>query len=1043
MRFGAIKPECPTRSARWLLPILDFAALLCFVLFNTAAEAQTAPPVTLPAMTIGTAALITPAAASTYYPTRTVTATSLASLENIANIPVAPEIVNMARALKNNPDLIYEYVRNNIAVNWMYGLQKGALGALIDKSGTPFDQVELMIALLNEAGYKADYVSGTITLTGAQFTAWTGISDSNGACQMLANGGIPANINGSVASYVCATGTGGAITSVQMAHIWVKATITGSTCNANCLFDPSYKTTIKQTGINLVTASGLVSGAALTAATTGMTSGTLSGTGVNYVQNLNTVGTGGLNPLIQGYAQNLLNYMYTNNLQAAQMEDIVGGGAIQPYIAPAGGLRQTTLPYTSSASNTWDCRTTSPPTICVVPNQYRTTLYVSGYMWNYLCLTNSICPNSAATYQSMFNIGSTVGVGFFVDEIYGRALNVTTDYGSNTYYQGLNKYSNTVTLTVDGTPIGTAFTNPSIFYGYNQYGFPVYATSRGAPAYITLVADHPYAASSTPSVTTASGTYMDTTITKSVVLITGLTIVNGWGDDSGWGQATGAMFTKWSDEKVADTANPTVVSSCIGRQPPEYCANAYPGGTGDFAREKLAANWLSQYSRAAHLHAAIAGASYQLHHMLGFSYGDAILNVGYLQNPPISENPDFPQVDNFNRLDVDSGLSMESHVADPVARRAALLAFAGSAAALEGSAGSQAADLPDSASTATRFEWGNAPPGTAGNWDAPSCGSPNAYEDPGCPGSRAFVEFTSSNASQAASVGLIENKPLSYYATCTDGPYPCGEAPVGTQPSIGEGEAGGWNGAYAAEIAAYADAPSTPFTVVTSQETFLGPGQRGGGQVTLYGDPPNFADYYTHSPSKQRGPAFVATYYDTNGLDPLEIANDIVALGPFGSGPFIATKGGGGGAESNQNTSYSPADAADILKSRFVDKSNLLGVNLSNGSMGYTMPAKIDIGNGGFPYELTAELAWNPIPKQPSYIGPVPLVSPPAGWTTNWNSSLAMTGSGLEAMGKSDVRASVGTLAAFLVAQDIYKSTPNGCFGRSLSFRDSAGALAP
>jgi hypothetical protein len=54
-----------------------------------------------------------------------------------------------------------------------------------------------------------------------------------------------------------------------------------------------------------------------------------------------------------------------------------------------------------------------------------------------------------------------------------------------------------------------------------------------------------------------------------------------------------------------------------------------------------------------------------------------------------------------------------------------------------------------------------------------------------------------------------------------------------------------------------------------------------------------------------------------------------------------------------------------------------------------------------------------------------------------------MTGSGLEAMGKSDVRASVGTLAAFLVAQDIYKSTPNGCFGRSLSFRDSAGALAP
>jgi RHS repeat-associated protein len=1045
MRFDAKQSvsEHPKRQARRPLRIrhsgsrIAIAGLLALAAFACGApgQAQTAPPVTLPAMKIGTAALITPAAADSYYAGRTVNATSLATLENISYMPVPPEIVNLARALKNNPDLIYEFVQNNVNVNWMYGLQKGALGTLIDKSGTPFDQATLMIALLNEAGYKANYISGTITLTGAQFAAWTGISDSNAACQMLANGGIPANINGSSASYVCASGTGSAITSVQMAHIWVQATIPGSSCNTNCLFDPSYKTYIKQTGINLVTASGLSTGAALAAAENGMSSGTISGTSVNYVQNLNTnVPSGpteGLNGVIQGYAQNLLSYMYSHNLQAAQMEDVVGGGVIQPYIAPPGGLRQTTLPYTSSGAHTWSCSTLPLLTLCNVPNQYRTTLNVLGYMWNFLCLTS--CPNPAAAYQSMFNTGGTPGVGFFVDEIYGRSLNVGTDYGSNTYYQGLNKYSNTVSLMVDGTTIGTPFTNPPIYYGLNAYNVPVYAQSRGAPAYMTLVADHPYAASAVPGSTTASGTYMDTTITKSVVLVTPLTVVDGWGDDGGWGQATGAMFAKWSDEKAGDSPNPSAASSCVGRQPPDYCVNSYPGGTGDFAREKLAASWLSQYSRAAHLHAAIAGAAYQLHHMLGFAYGDAILNPAYLSNPPITENPDFPQVDNFNRLDVDSGLSMESRTADPAARRGAILAFAASASALEGSAGAQAADLPDSASTATRFEWGNAPPGTANNWDAPTCGSANAYEDPGCPGSRKFVAFTSSNASQAASVALIETQPLSYYTNpgCMNGSFPCGTSGVGTQPSIGSGEASGWSAAYAAEIAAYANAPGTPFTVVTSQETFLGPGQRGGGDIQFAGSP---ATAYVHSPTKQRGPAFVATFYDTNGLDPLQIAHDIVALGPFNAPPYIATKGGGGGVESNQATSYDPADAADILKSRFVDKSNVLGVNISNGSMGYTAPARIDIGSGGFPYELSAELAWNPIPQQPGYIGPVSPVAPPPGWTTNWNSSLAMTGSGLEAMGKSDVRASVGTLAAFLVAQDIYEATPS-------TQRDVAGVL--
>lgn len=64
--------------------------------------------------------------------------------------PVA-SISDMARALKNDPDLIYEYVRNNIEFIPIYGVKKGALGALLDGQGTSADQAELMVQLLQSA----------------------------------------------------------------------------------------------------------------------------------------------------------------------------------------------------------------------------------------------------------------------------------------------------------------------------------------------------------------------------------------------------------------------------------------------------------------------------------------------------------------------------------------------------------------------------------------------------------------------------------------------------------------------------------------------------------------------------------------------------------------------------------------------------------------------------------------------------------------------------------------------------------------------------
>ena len=408
----------------------------------------------------------------------------------------------MGRALKNNPDLIYEYVHNNIEIVWMYGSHKGPLGTLIDKSGTAFDQAELMAALLTQAGYDAAVEAGTITLGGSDFAAWSNISDATSACQLLANGGIPAKINGQVLSD-CSFGNGTAISSVILEHAWVKVVIGGTAY----MFDPSFKAHGWKTGMNLATASGYSPGTPFSTASTGMSAGTDAGN-AKYASHLD--GTD-LNSVLSGYANNLIGAIQTQGV-GSHMEDIVGGGTIVPYVSPAGGLRQTALPYQTAVQHDWDpAGGWNVAANGYVAAPYRNTLQVTGTMWNYITSAN----------DTMFNIT------FFTDEITGRALTVDTDYDSSIQSEG-QYYSNTVTLKLDGQKIPDP-NHPGQYLVYVNsppQGTPQ-TTSRGSPTTMTLHVDHPYAAP--PAAGGPSGSYMDTTITKDVVLITPLTIVAEWG----------------------------------------------------------------------------------------------------------------------------------------------------------------------------------------------------------------------------------------------------------------------------------------------------------------------------------------------------------------------------------------------------------------------------------------------------------------------------------------------------------------------------------
>ena len=106
--------------------------------------------------------------------------------------------------------------------------------------------------------------------------------------------------------------------------------------------------------------------------------------------------------------------------------------------------------------------------------------------------------------------------------------------------------------------------------------------------------------------------------------------------------------------------------------------------------------------------------------------------------------------------------------------------------------------------------------------------------------------------------------------------------------------------------------------------------------------------------------------------------------------------------------------------------------------MTYTSPASLSVGAGKFPEKLSAELLWHEgeVSRPWLWTGAKNIFSTPqTPWTTNWNNTASMGGSGLEMMGQTDPRAAAGTIGAFLAMQDIWKQAAS-------TQREVAGVLA-
>jgi RHS repeat-associated protein len=278
---------------------------------------------------------VTPAAARRFYRSESTTeareqmlaprAGLLAAMGDAAE--ASDEIVELSRALQHDPLQIYEYVRNHVDYVPYFGSLKGATLTYIDGSGNDFDQASLMIALLRESGYTAQYVYGQMHIRAYGATDqkdmqhWLGLDPNNEVIgALLANGGIPSEY--SSPNWV-------------VNRVWVQATIAGSIY----FFDPAFKVYQQTEGIDLPSALGYERSSLLAAA--GGTQGT------DYIQNLNDTG---LRSALNGYTLNLIEYIRTN-YPNAHTQEIVGGRSIIPTALTA---LPASLDFPSTTEATWD-----------------------------------------------------------------------------------------------------------------------------------------------------------------------------------------------------------------------------------------------------------------------------------------------------------------------------------------------------------------------------------------------------------------------------------------------------------------------------------------------------------------------------------------------------------------------------------------------------------------------------------------------------------------------------------------------------------------
>jgi len=340
-------------------------------------------------------------------------------------------IVELARALRNDPQLIFEFVYNNIDWQAGWGVMKGGLGCLLDGSGNSFDQSMLLVALLREAGFTANYVMGQIEMPVTEYDAWfntDSVSVSSYCCYWYSQ---YANIPGNAPIW------NGTEWTMVMSHVWVNVVISGTTY----VLDPSRKTYNRKAPVaNLGTILGYNQSTFLANASSGAT---IDGSG-NFVQNMNATN---INADLTTMTSNLISYIQNNAIGSAPagtatIDDVLGGQEIVPIALPFAW--NTALPYQMVGD---------VPTIWTgdVPLTHKTTLRVQfPELW----------PGT----------GWVIDETFTSDQLAGTRLTLTFD---STLHPVLKLNGTVIATGSEAQGVGT-WNSVYLTVDHNAFAYPVY-----------------------------------------------------------------------------------------------------------------------------------------------------------------------------------------------------------------------------------------------------------------------------------------------------------------------------------------------------------------------------------------------------------------------------------------------------------------------------------------------------------------------------------------------------------------------------------------
>ena len=582
-------------------------------------------------------------------------------------------------------DNVYNFVRNKIDVEPMFGTKKGAFGTLLDRSGTPFDQVVLMGEILHAAGVTADYKLGTITVSTEQAANWLGSMKYDGTYDVdtlkthLADGGIPADVDE---------------TSAVILHLWIEVEIDG----VKREFDPSFKQYDYRAGVNLSTVLNFTGDDVIAKAATGATAGT-DGTARTF----KNVNEGLIDTFLDGKAADFISWI-ESNAEGAVTGDILGDRKIITEERPVGGWLVTPAPSNLSARAGAHWAVSDG-----VPDVFRTKLklFMEDVLYQDLgapeLLIASFFPYAEDLVPFPYE-GQVVGpedwslydpdsaLLFFTDEIYGRRLWVDT---------ARRLVDLQLELKLDDITLATAsFCQPTP-EGCDVTSDPGLHPANRWASDIVLEIDHPYLDNFADERTRFDANYVEP-----------IEILIGFG-------AASETLAAYQSSKIYGKERLIPIHTYIPNGD-STVFDTTPLFKADKVINQAATAWLLQASRMRQLQARVANGSTIHHHSIGVVYSMSELisrrpeyekkSEGGVQ-PPIQPlfRPEFEELKiqgNSTRINVSTKASIR--VSSGIEEQAGLRqAVAATSAMLEASVFEQQMGEVDTVSTTTRAQWAN------------------------------------------------------------------------------------------------------------------------------------------------------------------------------------------------------------------------------------------------------------------------------------------------------------------------------------------------